>query len=253
MSRSLKMKTLLALLLLCPGLALGAITRVQSATANSGASNVATLNLVLGAAPTNGNLLILAVGLGNGVPILESSSDITWTVRINVQAVATRNVFIFIGRVRTGSASATITVGSSVTSSIAIVGDEYSGFTNPRMDRSMGGGGSSASAASGTTPTTASANELWIGALSSSFAGGTTFSAPTNSFTIVGQTNSSLSTSQDRTVALLELIVSSTGTANAGATVGNGQWGAEVITIEETPSSGGSGGVSRSRVVNHHD
>lgn len=56
-------------------------------------------------------------------------------------------------------------------------------------------------------------------------------------------------------VALLERIVSSTGTANAGATmtVGTGTtvWAAQVLTLEAIPTAGA--GVGASRVINHDD
>lgn len=150
---------------------------------------------------------------------------------------------IFIGKVFTG-ASATSTITMVGTSPIAAVAAEYSGVTNA-LDRGSIATNTGTSAASGATGTTSAANELWIGGIVHRNTNGATFSAPTNSFSIVGQTNTTSGTVNDRSACLLERIVSSTGTADAGATISaSGVWIAQALTFPE-PTAGGSGLIGR--------
>lgn len=237
--KAIKSLSLLLVLTLALSSTQAAITRVQSQTANTGATASNTnLNLVFGAAPTAGNIVVLAVAAGNvagGCNV--TGTNIEFYVE-NVMGSGGCPIFLVIGRVF-ASASATITVNPSSGGAIAIAGAEYSGSGLLRLDKVQWAVGSSTSAASGATATTTTANELWVGALGHRNTNGSTFSAPTNSFSIVGQTNTTINTSNnDRSVALVERIVSSTGTANAGATISvTGNWGAFVATFEETPST----------------
>lgn len=234
------MKKLLLLLLLLATPAFG-VTRVQLKTATTGAAAATSLDVVLDAAPANGNLIAVAVACGPGatgsVGEIASSADITW---FGTSKSGTTNAVgtLFLGWVRTGSASATITITNVNSVSIVAVAAEYSGFTYPRVDRTKTATGSSTSAASGATATTSSAVELWLGMVMSRGTSGVTFSSPTNSFAIVGQTTSSLATSSDRSVALLEKIVSSTGTADSGVTISaSNVWVAYTVTLDETPTT----------------
>lgn len=214
-----------------------AIAFVQSKTANSGASSVATLDIVLDAAPTEGNIVVLVASAALPLQIL-STSGITWMGTSGLGSTNTVTI-LGVGRVFSG-ASATITVATNAggTCPIVIAAAEYSGV-NIRVDRAAFATANSTTAASGDSSTTSVANELWIGAIGHRFTNGATFSSPTNSFTIVVQDKTSAGTSSDRSVALLERIVTSTGVANAGATISSsGIWTAMVRTFHEQPAAG---------------
>ncbi len=212
-----------------------AFARVQSKTATTGGTNATSLNLVLDAAPTNGNVLILAIGCpGSTDPTVNTTADIAWfgTTKPNSSSV---NATILIGYVKTGSASATIT-GNQVASNIMnMVCAEYSGFNHAQFDTSSVATGTGTATASGATPSTRSADEIWLTAIAARCNNTLTFSAPTNSFSIVGQTSSTLGGSNaDRAVCLLERIVTSTGTANGGATTSqSNSWVAYTVTIDD--------------------
>lgn len=233
------MKKLLLLFLLLPSLCFGTITRVQSKTATTGGTNGA-LNLVLDAAPTNGNLLILAAigSVAAGGPLIASTADITWIPA--AKFATTSEIIIFIGYVRTGSASATIALTQPTTQPIAAVCAEYSGFTSARFDRSAFASGSSTSPSSGATSTTRTAAELWIGAIGQRGQNTATFSAPGGSFAIVGQTGTTNNTANnDRSVCLLEQIAAGTGTPTASATSDqNNGWSAYCLTFDEAATGG---------------
>jgi hypothetical protein len=220
-----------------------AIARVQSGTANSAGSSVSTLNIVLGSTPTAGNIVVVVGGIvgafGSSGPVI-SATGIAFTI-LQCSAGSSVSGFIAVGRVHSG-ASATITITAGQAGGITIVAAEYSG-ANLHLDQNAITVGSGTSLASGATGTTEVADELWIGGLIARNA--VTFSSPTNSFSIVAQDKSALATTSDRSVALLERIVTSTGTANAGATIGtSGIWIAGAITLHEVSSSGG-GGIMR--------
>lgn len=234
--------TKLVLLVLAFGVSLSqaAITRVQSKTANSGSAGVTSQSVVLDSAPTAGNYIVLVAVSGiTAAPedrfTVDNTSGIIWTGKLYSSA---NNVIILmmLGRVFSG-ASATITVSIATSSRVAMVAAEYSG-TNLRLDKEMAATGSSTSLASGATATTANANELWVGGMGQRASSAITFSSPTNSFSIVGQTTSTgTATNNERAAALLERIVTSTGTANAGVTSDqNFQWAAMAMTFEETPT-----------------
>ncbi len=218
-----------------------AITRVQSKTANTAATNTTSLTLTFDATPTAGNVIILAVTAGtasNAISRMTDQTGITWQNYPSTQAPGTTTI---LGRIASSIASATVTINNTATSPIAVVGVEYSGI-NIRPDKQKQANGTSTSAASGATETTTSANELWVGAMSARGQNANTMSAPTNSFSIVAQTNTTNGTSNaDVTCGFLERIVTSTGTANAGVTITSNTWMAQVMTFEEVSSvAGGS-------------
>lgn len=222
-----------------------AIARVQSAT-NQSSTSVATLTATLGAAPTNGNIVIAAASfLGTASQVGDSgawaATGITWMKVVTLaQGASSTQLSLAIGRVR-ASASASIVFTCDQTGGIAMAVAEYSG-ASLNFDKFVSGLGSSTAPASGATATTEAANELWIGAISHRATSGGTFSSPTNSFTIVGQAKSTLGTTSDRSICLLERIVSATGTANAGATVSpTGTWIAQALTIEQAAVAAGGG------------
>lgn len=221
-----------------------AITRVQTVTASTGASNaLSTLTVTLGSAPTAGNIVVIALAT-NGAPFSHITEAAGYTWSYFPAARSTSDLYVTLAVARIGAGAGTgITITIPTSNPMAVIAAEYSG-TNIRVDQTMSTvptvGGTAI--ATGATPTTTNANELWLGALGCRGLNAVTFSAPTNGFSIVGQTGTTVNlTNADRSVALLEQFVTSTGTANAGATISqSGFWGAVVGTFEElaTTTSG---------------
>lgn len=218
-----------------------AIAFVQAKAATSGASNVSTINVVFDAAPANGNVIFLLTSSGGGFCRIASDANITWFAAAPYGGGSSTFLQPFIGIVKTGSASATITVDTTSSTSLVAVAAEFSGVS-PTPDRLTFSSAFNTTPDTGTTPTTTSANQLWLGWIVNRFANGTTFTSPTNSFSIVAQTKSTLNTTNDRSVALLYKIVGSTGAANTGVTADNGVWVGEMTTFPEA-SSGGTAGM----------
>ncbi len=218
-----------------------AIARVQSQSGNTAATNASSLVITLGAQPTPGNLLVVAAqqGVGGGTAAkMLNQTGLTWLQTTKVGSSSAGTLLLAYARVASSIAASTVTLSNNASVPIAAVVVEYSGV-NIRLDRLVGGTGQSTSPASGATETTGTANELWVGCLAArSAASAITYSSPTNSFSIVAQTNTTNGGSNlDACVAFLEKIVTSTGTANAGATASSScNWIASVATFDEVPA-----------------
>ncbi len=195
-----------------------AIAQVQTKTATTGATGIATLSLVFDAAPTNAGTLIVAIAGAGGIWITPNA-NIIWDA-ISYSGASASFIALFRGRVITGSASATVAINSTATTSgISAAGIEYSSDTEIAFDRSTENTGTSTTGNSGTSPTTTAAAAVWIGAFCSRLVSGATFSAPTNSYTIIGQTKSTIGSSSDRSVCIATKAVSSTGTPQVSVTI----------------------------------
>lgn len=236
------MKKLILLLLVLATPAFGAITRVQSKTATSGGSAVASLNLVFDAAPTNGNFIVIAASAqaANVGMSVDSDANITWFGNSKgTNAIVT----VLIGQVKTASASATVTINLLSTTNVAVcaVGAEYSGITNILIDRTAASTGTGTAVDTGTTSSTTIGNELLVAGVAVRGSGGPVLSSPTNSFNLIAQASTTVTSVNDKTVGLLDKIVSSTGTANTGVTSGvSGAWAGHIVTIAEAPALSGS-------------
>lgn len=215
------------------------IVRVQSKSANTGASNAATLPITLDATPTAGSIIVVTASVAAGSAVSTRMTEQTGITWLGYVRTSTNTQLFAVGRVFSTIASATITVATPASQPISAVAVEYSGV-NIRVDKQVTAAATSTSPASGATETTNSANELWVGAITSRSTSANTFSSPTNSFSIVAQTNTTNgSTNTDTSAAFLERIVTSAGTPNAGATSSANQpWIAQVLTFEETTASG---------------
>ncbi len=220
-----------------------AIARVQSKTANSGGAAAGSLSVVLDSTPTSGNILILVSASTSTLLTIPTTANIAWftvAARSNAGSVS---CMAFIGYVRTGSGSATATITlASGTQPLSAVCAEYSGFTSAQLDTNTGTSGTGTTLATGATPTTRSSLELWLSVQTSRANSTLTYSAPTNGFTIVGQTCTTIGgANADRAVALLEKIVASTGTVNAGVTSSQSTlWVDSVFTLDEASAGSGS-------------
>lgn len=229
------------------------IARVQFAT-NSTSVSGNTVSVTLGATPTAGNILVAAVAFFGsasqpGSACAFSSTNVVWmNTQPAAQGGSSTSLGLGIGRVRSGG-STTVTATIDQAGGLAFIVAEYSGLSQ-NFDKFVSAVGSSTSPASGATATTGTANQLWIGAISARATSGNTFSSPTNSFAIVGQAKSTLGTTSDRSICLLERIVTATGTPNAGATISpTGAWIAECLTIEELVATSAMGSLVDSNLL----
>jgi hypothetical protein len=215
------------------------IARVQHAShQTTGTTNGVTWP----GATTLGNLLIAICSSCNN-PGSSSTMTITppsgggWSTAVGPIRSNAGVVYIFY-KFNAASQSATGNFTSSGASGaktdFATVVCEYSGFgsTDPIDVTANNPGASGTSQTTGTTTTTTQASELWIGGIGEDN-NGATFSAPTNSFAIVEQILAGTTAA-----ALLEKIVSSTGTAGCGVTANlSGTYNGAMATFK------GSGGA----------
>ena len=199
------------------------ITRVQG-NARGTASSGSTISVTMNSTPTNGDLLIATIGIRQGHPDISvsniSESGVIWTVQVREDDWYDYSQIseIWAGVVGTSaSASVTINLSGSIYSGHYAIADicEYSGLaTSDFLDRNATSS-YSYPPTTGTTTTTTQANELWVG-ITISY--GDSQTSPTNGFTLLDGNYIYMIS-----VAYLEKIVSSTGTANSGtSTTGSG-------------------------------
>jgi len=201
----------------CTSTAMISITRVQSKYAN------ATPSVTLNSQPTNGNVLIAVIA---SVDTDDGDADypsitgitqtgVTWYLAKQAQYYLDYyfyyDIEIWYGIVGSNA-------GTSITPSFNyeipdpyICVCEYSGLrTSGLVDKTASYGDRTTTANTGTTAVTAQAHELLVGGVFQSYtiAGHQTWSNPTNGFVVLDGAD----------FAYLEKIVTSTGTANSGAT-----------------------------------
>jgi len=221
------------------------ITRVQGPAMNTATSSPLTVTLT--STPTSGNVLIAVVGVyatsSNDLSTAITQTGVTWyDVHQNIQKEpgnAIYSIQIWAGIIGAG-ASKSVSIDFTFTGSgsgtiNAATADicEYSGLSTSYIqtnycDQFASALGSGNPTSTGTTPTTTYANELWIGAI---LLPGASQTASTNSFALIdGTLNNGIS------VAYLENIVTSTGTASSSTTTtGTAQWYGEIVTFPYIP------------------
>lgn len=198
-------------------LANATITRVQ--TKSDGCNTCTSFVLTMDSTPTSGNTLILTFSVA-GSATTATQTGVTWTV----DRYYTNANYPLIWRGVIGSSpSKNITLGTSGGYPIAATVAEYTGIllVDKSAQMSASPWPSGPTTDTGTTVTTSYANELWIGGvIVIAYTAAATQTSPTNSFTMLGGTSyGPYGSSYYRSVALLEKIVSSTGTANTGTTM----------------------------------
>lgn len=213
-----------------------AIVRVQSAQATTlNTPGGTTVDVVLSGVAA-GNLLVVVLTIGNataagGTPVQTFSGPATtWTLAKN--DVGNDYVAIYYA-LNVASGSYTIRGTAASATSLTIFAAEYSGpLTAGALDAVAGtSGGSSTAVDSGVTATTAQAAELVVGGASWSAVAEGSFT-PTNGNSTV---QSNLDGAAGAGGAMLEQIVSSTGTYRASGTLGSADfWGAVVATFKAT-------------------
>jgi len=210
----------------------GTITRVQSASANSGNAAGASVTITFSSTLTVGNLIVFAICYNNNVaPRLDDAGS---PARNRVPCGVARNAgpptLTALGFCPVQTAGTTMTLqrfdGTNFVG--AVVGVEYSGV-KLRLDQTTTGAGATSTTEATDTITTTQPNEVVIAAMGTSgqYAAEQTgwLTGITNSFTSILQTSSFVNTAgNDRAVAFLERIVSAPGSYSTGGTQTSGGW-----------------------------
>ena len=215
-----------------------------------GAKSGSTIPVTLSSTPTSGNVLIATIcnNKEGPSPVTVSSisqTGVTWTLQKAhyyywSSPYVTFDCEIWLGVVGSG-ASKDITINLSGTPAYGAFADvcEWSGVaTSDFLDQTASNQNeNSAQTDTGTTSTTTQANELWIGAVAAC----NTQSSPTNGFTLLdGEYVSGFIC-----MGYLYKIVSSTGAANTGTTVGYADHWVGCIATFKAAEAGGQPYISR--------
>jgi len=225
-----------------------AIVRVQG-NARGTSTNNTSISVTLSHAPANGNLLVATIECAGSStnPTVSSISQtrVTWTRQQGYNSNDAPDTEIWAGVVSSGASNSitiNLTGGTGGTYMNVANISEYSGLlASGFLDQTTtnsSGSGKSASADTGTTVTTTQPSELWIGTVtaydSSSRACG--MSSPTNGFTLLDGANFANGV-YNVSNAYLEKIVSTTGTANSGATVATSTYWTGCIATFKTSAT----------------
>ena len=213
------------------GLTFGAITPVQSASANTGAANASatSVTLTFGQNLTPGNIVIVATGVNSGVTCKALDPNAANLTYFSSAGTATGPTISNIGLLPVQSAGTgmTVSLSSGLAFNCAVVGVEYSG-AKLRMDFSPVATNSGTATTSPATATAvaASPHELLVAIFVTrgTFAAEQTawLTAPTNSFSSVLQTSTFTNVANaDRAVAVCTRVVSSAGNYSTAGTQPN--------------------------------
>jgi hypothetical protein len=203
------------------------ITRVQGPARGTTTGN--SIPVTMGAAPTNGNVLIAVIGLnkdGGGAITVSSitQTGVNWSKVVGYNNAATYgDAEIWFGVVGSGaSTTATIALSTSTGNNGGVANiSEYSGVaTSNYTDKtSTNYGNSGTSVDTGTTATTTQADELWIGAYGGDFSAiYHVLSSPSNGFTLLDGAGLGIA---DGLYGYVEKIVSAIGTADCSCSTTN--------------------------------
>ncbi len=226
-----------------------AISLVQG-NARGTASSGNTISVTLAQTPTQGNKLIAAI-VANQTGGTESVSSITqtgvtWNRVVQINPVACDEIWI--GDVGSdASTSVTVTLAQSVYAAIADI-CEWSGLASNPVDQTATMSGTTTTQTStGTTSTTTQADELWIGTIG---VYDQAQSDPTNSFTMLD--GELFTVFGGVSQSYLYKIVSSTGTANTGTTIGTSSnaWQGCIATFKAATGGGTDLTVTGNLTVN---
>ncbi len=220
----------------CVGTVNAVITEIQHKAANTAGTAATSLTITMDANATVGNTLVLALSAGQFPTRIKygSNTDMFWSTR------ATGAIVAVIGYTHVVEASPTIVITLNGTVHCAAVVTEYSGTLITSDIPPLSATGSSVTNTTGTLASTGYANELIVASMVTSFATTTNQTAwltsPTNSFSSVAQTSSSINTTADREVAFLERIVTSTGTYQTQGTQANNAWANLIASFTDNPT-----------------
>jgi hypothetical protein len=205
--------------------AAGSTTPARVQVAHTGSTDPSSITATWGATTTAGNLLVAALAFDTASPSTPSG----WTLALSKPGTnITTNLYCKANAA--AQASQVFSLGGASNSSAVVVAEYRNIALVSPLDQTASASGNSAAPATGTTSTTTQAHELLIGALGNNPSGANTFSAPTNSFAIADQFTEPINS--NASVALLDLVVTTTGTYTTGATAANKQWAGLIATFK---------------------
>ena len=202
---------------------------------------------------SNGNVFIAVIGIsGSSNPTVSSISQtgVTWTKQISKLYSANQlDIEIWYGISTVNNPSMVVSIILSDVANYAGIADilGYSGLaTTSFLDKTASATGESIYPSTGTTVTTTQANELFVGGI---IVDTKSQSSPTNGFTLI---DGSLYVYES--VAYLEKIVSSTGTASCNTTIGSTAycWDGCIVTLKANSTItrlGNARGTSQSSTI----
>lgn len=223
------------------------ITRVQYVSNASTGSGTTSLTTTIAAA-TSGNLLVALIATGATTSAGTTTTPTGFTAVLgpitNTSAVpAPVNLYLYY-KVSTGGETSVVAT-NTVTSGVTCQVWEFSASTgwpaNPvDVSASSSNQAATTTPVTGTTATTAQAEELWIGSVSTNSGTAITYSLPTNGFTQETTAWAGASPFFSPNTAGLYKIVSATGTASSGVTssISKG-FGGFVVAFKDNPAGGG--------------
>jgi hypothetical protein len=221
------------------------ITRIQGPAKGSSQINSITVNI--GSAPANGNILVAVVGAWGAVrPQVTgiTQNNVTWAYCYKNIDRAGMSIEVWLGTVSVAAGTAvTVSLDNNATALAVANICEYSGLVSSPKDNTAKANSAGTPTSTGTTVNTSQAEELWVGGvLSASW--NQDQSAPTNGFTLLD----GVRVFGAGSVAYLEKIVSSVGTANSGTTHQATGYSAFIVTLKAkttipTPTMSPVGGV----------
>lgn len=215
--------------------------RIQTATVNSGASNVNQLSASI-SKPSAENTLIAVVSTrtGNLNSILSvQQTDVVWTRATSASNASGPTIEIWYTTSIGANAGTTVTFNIDGYYFTAAAITEYSGLLTPdAKDQTATATGSTNTGSTGTTSTTSQAAELWIGGIglgltrNSSY----TYGAPSNSFVQIALSNSTRNNNSfNAYLHVLERWSITTGNASSGITFTNPDgviWAGAIATFK---------------------
>ncbi len=202
-------------------------------------SNTGSVTVTPTVPTTTGNFLALWVtGVTDGLAAAVFTTPSGWTALPAGSSTTVGGKWFYLENA--GSISSVTVASANGTDAIAAFLLEFSGaFTSSSADQNTKNNGTGTSLTTGTTSTTTNASEIWVAGVGTDgggFGTGSTFSSPTNGFTIADTvTNQGTGGSNNDVIsgAALYKIVSSTGTASAGVTASqSGNFQAEIATFK---------------------
>ncbi len=219
-----------------PPAAVGGPVFVQS---KKNSSNTGSVTVTPTVPTTTGNFLALWVtGVTDGLAAITITTPSGWTALPAGSSTTVGGKWFY--KENAGSISSVTVASANGADAIAAFLLEFSGaFTSSSADQNTKNNGTGTSLTTGTTSTTTNASEIWVAGVGTDgggFGTGSTFSSPTNGFTIADTvTNQGTGGSNNDVIsgAALYKIVSSTGTASAGVTASqSGNFQAEIATFK---------------------
>lgn len=219
------------------------ITRVQYVSANTNGTSLPVTLTSTGA----GHLLVAVVAVGSTASIASSSPPTGWTQAVGgVTTESASDVLLYcFYKVDTAGGTTSVTFTNSVSSGITAQVWEFSatnGWPASPVDVTATSPNQAAttSPVTGTTATTAQAEELWIGSVTTHFGTGEVYSSPLNGFTLETTATAPSGSFFAPSTAALYKIVAATGTAGSGVTAGTSKPFAGLVAAFKDNTAGGT-------------